>query len=251
MTFKRKPASEKTLIVNHINGIPGDDRLENLEWVTYSQNTLHAYQSGLYSKIVSVDVLHDDVVTTYSSIMEASRATGVDDATIRNRLRRMPGRLYSDGYAFKVEGVGMWVTDTIQIASTATQVMAKSLATGQADVYNSARQCALACGIKPASLHVALRRESRRLLGGYEFKYLSDETDWSELSQKQIDLHLKYPHGKYPMEVILTDNHGHGLRFDSALLASDFLSCEQNAIMRAAKLGKRIQGYAVRVEKIL
>ena len=33
--------------VNHINGIKSDYRIENLEWVTLSQNRQHAYDTGL------------------------------------------------------------------------------------------------------------------------------------------------------------------------------------------------------------
>ena len=40
----------KKKCVNHMNGNSYDNNVENLEWVTHSENSLHAMRTGLMNK---------------------------------------------------------------------------------------------------------------------------------------------------------------------------------------------------------
>lgn len=67
------------VVANHINGNKLDNRADNLEWVTYKANSLHAVQSGLITVCRKVDQLESSgkYIRTFDSASAAARAVGM------------------------------------------------------------------------------------------------------------------------------------------------------------------------------
>ena len=88
------PNTDNKITVNHINGIKYDNRIENLEWATYSENNIHAYRNSLKSdniKLVSLNSLNNKIIDVYYSISEAERKTNIN----RNVISKMIKEKYS------------------------------------------------------------------------------------------------------------------------------------------------------------
>lgn len=111
--FIINPDPATKIFVNHKDGDKTNWSLNNLEWVTQSENTIHARATGLISKIVVgrkvEEFIEGKVIASFDSITQVSISLGVKRDWVKGRLHRtdfftLLGRTFKLKYPDPIEG---------------------------------------------------------------------------------------------------------------------------------------------------
>lgn len=196
LTFLPQPPSEKRLVVNHINGVKDDDRLENLEWTTDKGN----HWSNGISKHPKVrgPIIERNIDTgeeiTHSNARQAARTNKMSVEAMLWRCASEGSRVFPERKQYKtVASNAEWAkidpTATIEHGRS-RRVVVKWLPDGITKTFESARKAARAIKCAESAISNWLTKCSGYpvLPGLVQIKFESDPNDFPEVKNPWVEL---------------------------------------------------------------
>lgn len=186
--YKKNPLK---LVINHKDGIPGNDDPSNLEWVTRAENNQHAYDNNLLpNKVVKILMkdLNNNTITKFNTIAECCRKIDVSDGFIRSRMSKNNIR-YSDGLVFKLDDESEWpiLSDIIRTATVTREVLARNVFTGEIFLFANTVKAGEFTNTYQKNVYFHTVHEANRPINGFNFRFNSENVNWPIHNSKQLE----------------------------------------------------------------
>jgi len=175
--FLDYPTNVDELHINHKNGIRGDDRVKNLEWVTCAENVQHAVKTGLNDSIkpVMVENTLNGVVEVVNTLRSCCEKFGVTRETLSKALSQEPWFFEKWPFRFSYQNE----EDRTRKDIRTTKVLVRNMRDGSIVEYDSVINCARDLGIKRRVIQSRLHCEFDRVYpDGLQIRRKKDVTSW-------------------------------------------------------------------------
>lgn len=186
MAFIDCPGKFEDYVVNHKNLVKGDDRLENLEWVTEWDNFRHAGELNANPKFIPIQVRDYDTkeVKYYPCMIECARDIGLSKDQVQYRVGLKGDIILFDRKQYRVSSADKpWNEDPASMA-----VLVRNVITGKVSAFEKMTDVASALDISPASVTTWIRRDQPVIKGFFQIKFESDRTPWREVEDPVLEL---------------------------------------------------------------
>lgn len=248
LAFTDYPANVDDLQVNHINGIVGDDKLNNLEWVTCSENRIHAIKSGLtlINKPILVRDLHTGAIEEFYSLKYFCSKFNLNEKIISKCLSKHDENLILNNKEIYYKNL----EHRVQLNTIKRKILVRDIRTAEVTEYDSIVSCAKILGISKNIINWRINTPTSCLYKDYrQFKRKSDKNPWYESINYEQEL-LDYSWAK---NVLIRDSvTGEVIEYETQRLAAEglgisestihkWLSLENQPIFKTLKLNKFIQ----------
>lgn len=197
LTFKSYDVHPGHLWVNHVDGVPGSDDLDNLELDVPGQNIQHAYDTGLLPKRrVEIDALNHLTQERFSfpSIKACSQSLELPYQLVSQRLTRGNERRYPDGWRFKHSDESwLELNHRAGIMTTVREVVAKNVHTEAIVRFSSVSEAGEGTGVDPSSIVQHQTEKSTLPNRGWLFRNPGEDDSWPQYSERHKAIFLDRP----------------------------------------------------------
>lgn len=200
LIFKYPGINFPNLIINHIDGIKGHDDLENIEWVTQSQNAHHAHELGLISKYkvkrpISVRDIDTGEVTKFPNLNNCARYYGLSVDNIRYRYNGGELRLWPERRQYRAgHGDEEWILpDDIEKYllknAICKRILVRNVLTEEIHEFDKMVDLADYLNVSPSVVTMWAKLEGQPLLPGYvQLKFAYDDKPWRKVVDHEAEL---------------------------------------------------------------
>lgn len=241
ITFLSYDLHPRNWVVNHINGVGGDDRLENLQFCTYSENCKHAYDTGLYSnKVVAVDVENwkTGFKASYKTIAACAEELELPHNFICKRLAKSNAIRYPDGWRFKpVKDDWLELNELYRVSARDRVILGKNVLTNEVYIFKRLAHIEPVTGLNANAAQAHCIKKRSIPLNGWIFRFIEDFTCWPEYSEAELEIIREKPF-KVELGIKATDiTTGKITYHASAKKAGEYLGMSGITVSKCARYG--------------
>lgn len=205
LVFKPPGIHPDLLMVNHKDGIPGADELDNLEWCTSSENTKHGYENNLYpNKLVPIDAWNwlTGEKLSFTAIQKCADHFNLTHGLIASRLMYSNGKKYPDGWRFKRKDE-KWdhINKYIGQSEQHRSLIGRNIFTNQVIVFDSIAEAGRLTDNNGFIIRSHCVGKPVTPLRGWNYRFLDEFEGWPIYTDRHLEIFKQNP--IYPSDGIL------------------------------------------------